>query len=67
MPTGWVKTVFKETVDMSTYLVAIVVANFNFVNATPGLFEKPVRVGPKNLYINHACKVVSECHVQYSY
>ena len=44
MPTGWVKNEFRETVKMSTYLVAIIVADFKYVEAKPDLYTKPVGV-----------------------
>jgi aminopeptidase N len=44
MPVGWVKNEFNVTVPMSTYLVAIIVADLKFVEAEAGLFNKPVRV-----------------------
>ena len=31
---------------MPTYLVALIVTDFEYTNATAGLYDKPVRVSP---------------------
>ncbi|CAG7785607.1 unnamed protein product [Allacma fusca] len=44
LPKGWVWDQFKKTLPMSTYLVAIIVADFSFKEAPRHIFSKPVRV-----------------------
>lgn len=42
---SFTKTTFNPTVPMATYLFAMLVSDFDHVNATEGVFKVPVRVG----------------------
>ena len=49
MPAGWKLKEFDNTVKMSSYLIAIVIANYSYVEASASIFPKPVRVNVKKI------------------
>ncbi|CAG7734317.1 unnamed protein product, partial [Allacma fusca] len=50
LPEGWVYDQYEDTVPMATYLVAFVISDYVFTEATSGLYRLPVRVyGPPHL------------------
>jgi aminopeptidase N len=41
---GWFWDEYNITVPMPTYLVAIIISDYDFSEASPDLYNKPVRV-----------------------
>lgn len=44
---GWFWDTFNTTVRMPTYLIAVIISDFTYDEASPDIFPKPVRVRHK--------------------
>lgn len=48
----WFWDTFNTTVKMPTYLLAVIISDFTYDEASPDIFHKPVRVWKATNFIN---------------